>query len=211
MKMVHGTRKTCTTWRSCVFFDQGPLEPQEKAVGGVAVLPSTGLNHVACIPCSLVKILSLKSKGVSDHKKPFQTGMTTQGIKESIQIFVISHYAILAFGCPNPSLFLVAHIPALVPNQPTGNKHPHRSRPKKKSLGVGISRCYISINLGVRLEVIVTNLVSWHISPVSGTVLQPTYMDVSENRGTPESSLLIGFSSISHPFWGTPIFGNTHI
>ena len=33
---------------------------------------------------------------------------------------------------------------------------------------------------------------------------------VSENRGTPKSSILIGFSIINHPFWGTPIFGNTH-
>ena len=30
-------------------------------------------------------------------------------------------------------------------------------------------------------------------------------MGVSENRGTPKSSILIGFSSINHPFWGTPI------
>ena len=25
-----------------------------------------------------------------------------------------------------------------------------------------------------------------------------------------KSSILIGFSIINHPFWGTPIFGNTH-
>ena len=36
-------------------------------------------------------------------------------------------------------------------------------------------------------------------------------MDVSENSGTPKSSILIGFSIINHPFWGAPIFGNTHI
>ena len=36
-------------------------------------------------------------------------------------------------------------------------------------------------------------------------------MDVSENNGTPKSSILIGFSIINHPFWGNPIFGNTHI
>ena len=30
-----------------------------------------------------------------------------------------------------------------------------------------------------------------------------------EKSGTPESSILIGFSIINHPFWG--IFGNTHI
>ena len=32
---------------------------------------------------------------------------------------------------------------------------------------------------------------------------------VSRNRGTPKSSILIGFSIINHPFGGTPIFGNT--
>ena len=35
-------------------------------------------------------------------------------------------------------------------------------------------------------------------------------MDVSENSGTPKSSILRGCSIINHPFWGTPIFGNTH-
>ena len=34
---------------------------------------------------------------------------------------------------------------------------------------------------------------------------------VSENKGTPKSSIFIGFSIINHPFWGTPIFGNTHV
>ena len=37
------------------------------------------------------------------------------------------------------------------------------------------------------------------------------HMSVSENSGTPKSSILIGFSLINHPFWGTPIFGNPHI
>ena len=36
-------------------------------------------------------------------------------------------------------------------------------------------------------------------------------MGVSKNNGTPKSSILIGFSIINHPFWDTPIFGNTHI
>ena len=36
-------------------------------------------------------------------------------------------------------------------------------------------------------------------------------MDVSKYRGTSKSSILIGFSIIYHPFWGTPIFGNTHM
>ena len=37
------------------------------------------------------------------------------------------------------------------------------------------------------------------------------YMGVSENRGTPKSSILIGFSITNHPFWGTTIVGNPHI
>ena len=36
-------------------------------------------------------------------------------------------------------------------------------------------------------------------------------MDVAENSGTPKSSILIGFSIMNHPFWGSPIFGNAHI
>ena len=28
---------------------------------------------------------------------------------------------------------------------------------------------------------------------------------------TPKSSIFIGFSIINHPFWGTIIFGNTHM
>ena len=36
-------------------------------------------------------------------------------------------------------------------------------------------------------------------------------MGVSKNNGIPKSPILIGFSIINHPFWGTPIFGNIHI
>ena len=35
-------------------------------------------------------------------------------------------------------------------------------------------------------------------------------MDVSENSGTPKSSILIGFSITNHPFWGSPSFGTPH-
>ena len=31
------------------------------------------------------------------------------------------------------------------------------------------------------------------------------------HRGTPKSSILIGFSTTNHPFWGTPNLGNLHI
>ena len=36
-------------------------------------------------------------------------------------------------------------------------------------------------------------------------------LGVSKNNGTPKSSILLGFSIINHPFWGTPIFGNTQL
>ena len=40
----------------------------------------------------------------------------------------------------------------------------------------------------------------------------PRYLGVSKNRGTPKSSILIGFSIINHPFWGfSTIFGNIHL
>ncbi len=44
-----------------------------------------------------------------------------------------------------------------------------------------------------------------------GNVIQIHRVGASKNRGTPKSSILIGFSIINHPFWGTPIFGNTHV
>ena len=46
---------------------------------------------------------------------------------------------------------------------------------------------------------------------VNGSQTKRGDMDVSENSGTPKSSILMGFSIINHPFWGIPIFGNTHI
>ena len=56
--------------------------------------------------------------------------------------------------------------------------------------------------------VFVTHTVWSNFTNISGWNFQ---MDVSENSGTPKSSILIGFSIINHPFWGTPIFGNTQI
>ena len=50
-----------------------------------------------------------------------------------------------------------------------------------------------------------------HISWSSLRFHQCQEMDVSEYRGTQKSSILIGFSIIHHPFWDTPIFGNTQM
>ena len=43
------------------------------------------------------------------------------------------------------------------------------------------------------------------------TLRSKKIMGVSLNGGTPKSSILTGFSIINHPFWGTPIFENTHM
>ena len=50
-----------------------------------------------------------------------------------------------------------------------------------------------------------------HLNQFVGKLLILLYMGVSENSGTPKSSILIGFSIRNHPFWGTSIFGNAHI
>ena len=41
-------------------------------------------------------------------------------------------------------------------------------------------------------------------------LIKRLHTGVSKNSGTPNSSILIRFSIINHPFWGTSIFGNTH-
>ena len=40
----------------------------------------------------------------------------------------------------------------------------------------------------------------FHITPYGGF-----------QKGSPKSSILIGFSLVNHPFWGTSIYGNPHI
>ena len=37
------------------------------------------------------------------------------------------------------------------------------------------------------------------------------HMVVSCNGGTPKSSIFMGFSPMTHPFWGTPIYGKPHV
>ena len=49
------------------------------------------------------------------------------------------------------------------------------------------------------------------IASFTAPLIQGNNMAVSENRCTPNSSILIGFSIINHPFWGTTIYGNTHM
>ena len=93
----------------------------------------------------------------------------------------------------------------------------------------GTSLCFCMLMLSEKfLEAFETHLgMNWGISqslrkaivgvlsnpPVGFTTLLGKWqnMDVSENSGTPKSSILVGFSIINHPFLGIPIFGNTHM
>ena len=46
----------------------------------------------------------------------------------------------------------------------------------------------------------------------SGVDSKRSYMGGSINGGTSKSSIiLVGFSLMNHPFWGTPIYGNPHM
>ena len=48
-----------------------------------------------------------------------------------------------------------------------------------------------------------SSLVTWSQQRGDMYIYICMYMGVSENSGTPKSSILIGFSIINHPFWGT--------
>ncbi len=61
-----------------------------------------------------------------------------------------------------------------------------------------------------RMLVIWKSSFLWFI-PYKPTVRYMQFKEQIKNRGTPKSSILIGFSIINHPFWGTSILGNTHI
>ena len=56
-----------------------------------------------------------------------------------------------------------------------------------------------------------TSIETWLLNrdPYTG-FFKSLYMGVSENRGTPKSSILIGISIINHPFW-VPLFLETPI
>ena len=52
---------------------------------------------------------------------------------------------------------------------------------------------------------------SWILEDTNRRGGEELDVGVSKNNGIPKSSILIGFSRINHPFWGTTIFGNPHV
>ena len=54
-------------------------------------------------------------------------------------------------------------------------------------------------------------MAAFHDLEVGGTTWDVYIFDVSLNGGTFKSSILIGFSIINHPYWGTTILANPQI
>ena len=86
--------------------------------------------------------------------------------------------------------------------------HPHREINRAKWRFTGIPK--------KRKDIMSPQDFAWKTHRFSSVLFLPhaalvMNMAVSEKGGTSKSSILIGFSIINHPFWGTTIFGNTHI
>ena len=65
---------------------------------------------------------------------------------------------------------------------------------------------------GMVISPLMGNRFIWAYKPLLwGWWPSPIIWVFPKNRGTPKSSILIGFSTINHPVSGTPIFGNTHM
>ena len=90
----------------------------------------------------------------------------------------------------------------------------HQNKPPPNQVPVGRGHCCIESGANVHCQSLFQLMVSRGVSGYSDLFFwimeircsdSYVYMDVSENSGTPKSSILIGFSIINHPFWGTPI------
>ena len=84
--------------------------------------------------------------------------------------------------------------------KPNGNWRLPKHHWRHSKGGTSSSSSSTNAELCTRVVFTSRSKVSWHHG----------YMGVSKNNGTPKSSILIGFSIINHPFWGTPIIGNAH-
>ena len=69
----------------------------------------------------------------------------------------------------------------------------------------------ISPNISISRTFSVVEIKGHNLNSLKRFISHVIQMGVSENDGTPKSSILIGCSFINHPFWGIPIFGNTQI
>ena len=74
-----------------------------------------------------------------------------------------------------------------------------------------VNYCYMCHNLDWELKTTGYSTGSFLLNFQHFIGIINLYVGVSKNKGTPKSSILIGFSNINHPFWGTTIFGNTNV
>ena len=83
------------------------------------------------------------------------------------------------------------------------HSHAHSYQCHVATIGISwyLPTNYCSIFLTVDLELQVAN-------KSSATQITP---EVHTNSRIPSGCFQIGFSLINYPFWGTPIFGNTHL
>ena len=63
----------------------------------------------------------------------------------------------------------------------------------------------------IHARMVGTNLRWWPLECLLSLDQFTSQMGVSIIGGTPKSSILIGFSLLNHPFWGTPIYGNLQV
>ena len=88
---------------------------------------------------------------------------------------------------------------------------------KKKELERKAQVQFLFCNMSIFIFTVTKKIMQKHFSKVEKNCkkfpkTKMVHMGVSKNRGgPPKSSILIGFSIINHPFWGSIIFGNTHI
>jgi len=75
---------------------------------------------------------------------------------------------------------------------------------KKKTMGGGIVFFVLCLLTKVYIPL---EIKTYHLKIAGWKMI---HLGVSKNNGTPKSSTFIEFSIINDPFWGTPIFGNTH-
>ena len=68
-------------------------------------------------------------------------------------------------------------------------------------MGKGTVKVKLSFGASIRMQLMVSFSLTFEaFEPPNPWRNERTNMDVSENRGTPKSSILIGFSTINHPF-----------
>ena len=79
----------------------------------------------------------------------------------------------------------------------------HWSKVKQELLDSKTQTSVVTVDTTKRIG-IVNNHLARRVSLKIGNTCHFPHLEVSINRGTPKSSILLGFSRINQPFWGKP-------